>query len=88
MFGRRNLNPWYVGPSIVCHRPLVPRRHWRSASMISPLGSTTGMTHIASCTQSRRMGHDLLRALLLQTSSVMRGEVEERIIYPLVGNSR
>ena len=48
----------------------------------------TGMTHIASCTPSRRMGYALLRALLLQTSSVMHGEVDERITYPLMGNYR
>ena len=31
--------------------------------MIRPLRRTTGMTHIASFTPSRRMGHALLRAL-------------------------
>ena len=76
------------GLSVVAHRPLVPRRHWRSGSMSCPPRRMTNMTHIASCTPSRRLGHALLRALLLQTSSVMRGEVKERISYPLMRNYR
>ena len=48
----------------------------------------TGMTHIASCKPSRRMGHDLLQALLLQTSSVMHREVGQRATYPLMNNSQ
>ena len=67
--------------------PLVPRGRKRHHSPFWPPKSMTGMSHIASCNTSRRMGHALLRALLLETSFVMRRDVEEKMTYSLMANS-